>query len=180
MCVRPRPRPLPRPSSRPSLPPFSPRPVTTPRRPGAATSTSSCATRTAPVLCTRSTCSPPCLRYAAHKGSTAASSSGSQLASPLSGECWVHTTLCPQFPRLHSFFRSSWRRCAPRLGPLGRDPRWPLQVSLASSGTGRQPGLGTTGGVFNQAHCPSLLSTSASGVPLSSSLFFLIFYSHSP
>lgn len=115
--------------------------MTTPRRPGAATSTSSCATQTAPVLCTHSTCSPPCLRYAAHKGSTAASSSGSQLASPLRGDCWVYTTLCPQFPLLHSFFRSSWRRCAPRLRPLGCDPRWPLQVSLASSGTGRQPGL---------------------------------------
>lgn len=55
--------PLPRPSSRPSWPPFSPRPATTPRRPGAATSTSSCATRTAPAPSTPSTSSPRCSRY---------------------------------------------------------------------------------------------------------------------
>ncbi|PNI60441.1 FRY isoform 7, partial [Pan troglodytes] len=40
----------------------SPQPVTMPRRPGAATSTSLCATQTAPVLCIHFMCSPPCLR----------------------------------------------------------------------------------------------------------------------
>lgn len=61
---------------------------------------------------------------------------GCQLVSP-----WVYTTLCPQFPLLHPFFRSLWRCCAGWFGLPERDPRWPLRLSLASSGTGRQPGL---------------------------------------
>lgn len=61
----------PRPSSRPSLLPSSRRPATTQRKPGAATSTSSCATRTAPAPCTHFMCSPPCLRYGARGRGTA-------------------------------------------------------------------------------------------------------------
>lgn len=55
--------PHPRPSSRPSLLRSSQQPVMMRRKPGAATSTSSCATPMAPVRCIRFMCSPPCLRY---------------------------------------------------------------------------------------------------------------------
>lgn len=53
----------PHPSSRPSSLHFNPQPVTMLKKPGAATSTSSCVTLMAPVLFIHFMCSPPCLRY---------------------------------------------------------------------------------------------------------------------
>lgn len=138
-------RPLPRPSSRPSLLPFSPRPVTTPRRPGAATSTSSCATRTAPVLCTRSTCSPPCLRCAAHKGSAAASWSlpGFTLHFVLSFLCFILSSVhCGDV-----VLGGSGCRNVILAGPSGF--HWRHQAQAGSQA------FGTTGGVFSQAHPPA-------------------------
>ena len=104
------------------------------------------------------------------QSSTAASSSGSQLASPGEGKRWDYTTLFPQFPLTSSFLPFITETLCSVVQAAGT---WSSLAPPAFIGVLRpRQAFRTTGGIFNQARSPSLLSTLTSAVPLPSLLLF--------